>query len=436
MAQADAGFAHRIAKLRELLAPSLAEDWPNLPVVRGEGVYLIGLDGRRYVDFVSGMAACNLGHCHPRVVEAARQQLEVLIHGPIGVALYDPVLQLSEELAAVTPGGLDMFFWSNSGAEAVEGALKLARYVTRRPAIISFVGGFHGRTLGAASVTTSNVKYRHGYEPLLPSVYHLPFPYCYRCPFRTSGGCCGDSFHSLERLFRHVVAPEDVAAIIVEPILGEGGYIVPPADFLPRLRAVCDRYGILLILDEIQTGFGRTGALFAADAFGVRPDILVLSKALASGFPLSVVAARRELMGQWPAGAHGTTFGGNPVACAAALATLQVLRNEPVLENVRQRSEEAMSALTDLQRRSAFIGDVRGRGLMIGVEFVDPERDGAPHGEIVRRILNEALRRGLLLYPAGYAGHVLRIIPPLIITKDELAAGLAILSEVVTELSR
>ncbi|MDR7520103.1 MAG: aspartate aminotransferase family protein [Armatimonadota bacterium] len=433
MAHPDPGFAGRAARLHELLAPSLADDWPNLPVVRGEGAYLVGLDGRRYLDFVSGMAACNLGHCHPRVVAAARQQLETLIHGPVGVALYDPILQLSDALAAVTPGGLDMFFWSNGGTEAVEGALKLARYVTRRPAIVAFIGGFHGRSLGAASVTTSSVKYRHHYEPLLPAVYHVPYPYCYRCPFRAAatGSCCDDPFHSLDRLFRHVVSPADVAAIIVEPILGEGGYVVPPPEFLPRLRDYCDRYDILLILDEIQTGFGRTGHMFAAETFGVRPDILVLSKSIASGFPLSAVAARRDLMSRWSAGAHGTTFGGNPVACAAAVATLQVLRDEGVLENVRARSAEAMDALARLQRTSPFIGDVRGRGLMIGVEFVDPERDGAPAGEVVRHILAEALRRGLLLYPAGYAGHVLRVIPPLIVTREELAAGLAILTEVV-----
>jgi 4-aminobutyrate aminotransferase len=428
-------FAERAAHLRDWLAPSLSEDWPNLPITHGEGAYMYGLDGRRYLDFVAGMAACNLGHRHPRVVAAAKAQIDRLIHGPIGVVVYDSLLRLCEELTRVTPGDLDAFFWGNSGTEAVEGALKLARHVTRRPAIVSFTGGFHGRTFGSASVTTSNVKYRHHYEPLLPSVYQVPFPYCYRCPHRTGPGCCDDPFVSLDRLFRHVVAPEDVAALIVEPILGEGGYVVPPPDFLPRLRARCDHHGILLIFDEIQTGFGRTGELFASQTFGVTPDILVLSKAIASGFPLSVVAASPALMQRWTAGSHGTTFGGNPVSCAAAVATLEVIRDEGILENVRARAAEAMARLMTLADRSPFIGDVRGKGLMIGLEFVDPDQGGAPAGAPARRVLEGCLGRGLLLYPAGWAGHVLRVIPPLTVTAQELDEGLTILEDVVRSLA-
>ncbi|MDR7519194.1 MAG: aspartate aminotransferase family protein [Armatimonadota bacterium] len=427
----SAGFAQRVGRLGDLLAPSLAEDWPNLPVVRGEGTWLYGLDGRRYLDFVSGMAACNLGHRHPRVVEAARAQIDRLIHGPIGMVAYDPLLRLCEELGRITPGDLTMFFWGNGGTEAVEGAIKLARYVTRRPAIVDFIGGFHGRSLGSASVTTSNAKYRRHYEPLLPSVYHVPFPYCFRCPHRTGPGCCGDPFVSLERLFRHVVYPEDVAAMIVEPILGEGGYVVPPPDFLPRLGEICTRYGILLIFDEIQTGFGRTGEMFAAQTFGVVPDVLVLSKAIASGFPLSAVAAGPDLMRRWTAGSHGTTFGGNPVACAAALATLEVFREERVLDNARLRSQEAMARLQALVQQSPYIGEVRGRGLMIGVEFVDPAQGHAPAGAIACRVLEGCLHRGLILYPAGWAAHVIRFIPPLTVSRQELEEGLGIFSDVV-----
>lgn len=424
-------FAERATHLRDWLAPSLSEDLPNLPVTHAEGSYVYGLDGRRYLDFVSGMAACNLGHRHPRVVGAAKAQIDRLIHGPIGVLVYDSLLRLCEELARVTPGDLSAFFWGNSGTEAVEGTLKLARYVTRRPAIVSFIGGFHGRSFGSASVTTSNVKYRHHYEPLLPSIYHVPFPYCHRCPHRNGPGCCDDPFVSLDRLFRHVVAPEDVAALIVEPILGEGGYVVPPPDFLPRLRSHCDRHGILLVFDEIQTGFGRTGEMFAAQTFGVTPDVLILSKAIASGFPLSAVAASPALMQRWTAGAHGTTFSGNPVSCAAAVATLEVIRDEGILANVRARTDEAMDRLVALADRSPFIGDVRGKGLMIGLEFVDPDRGGAPAGAQVRRVLEGCLGRGLLLYPAGWAGHVLRVIPPLNVSAAELDAGLAILETVV-----
>ncbi|MDR7420265.1 MAG: aminotransferase class III-fold pyridoxal phosphate-dependent enzyme, partial [Armatimonadota bacterium] len=264
-----------------------------------------------------------------------------------------------------------------------------------------------------------------------PSVYHVPFPYCFRCPHRTGPDCCDEPFVSLDRLFRHVVAPDEVAAMIVEPILGEGGYVVPPDEFLPRLRALCDRHNILLIFDEIQTGFGRTGAMFAAQTFGVTPDVLVLSKSIASGFPLSAVAAAPGLMRRWAAEAHGTTFGGNPVACAAAVATMEVFREERVLDNVRERSQEAFGRLRALAERSPIIGDLRGRGLMIGLEFVDP-RTGAPDGAVVQRILERCLERGLLLYAAGYAGHVLRFIPPLNVTAAELAAGLDILEGVVT----
>jgi 4-aminobutyrate aminotransferase len=427
-------FLARTAKLHDWLAPSLADDWPNLPVVRAEGVWVYGTDGRRYLDFISGMAACNLGHRHPRVVEAAKAQIDQLIHGPVGVLLYDSILRLSEELSRVTPGNLDAFFWSNGGTEAVEGALKLARYVTGRSAFVSFIGGFHGRSFGAASVTTSNVKYRLHYEPLLPPVYHAPFPYCFRCSHRTGADCCDDPFVSLDRLFRHVVAPEGVAAMIVEPILGEGGYVVPPPDFLPRLREICDRHGILLIFDEIQTGFGRTGQMFASQTFGVTPDVLVLSKSIASGFPLSVVAASPDLMRRWTAGSHGTTFGGNPVACASAVATLEVFREERVLDNVRERSQEAFGRLRALAEASSVIGDVRGKGLMIGLEFIDP-RSGEPNGTLVRRVLEGCLERGLLLYPAGYAGHVVRFIPPLTVTAAELEAGLSILKGVVRDLT-
>jgi 4-aminobutyrate aminotransferase len=432
----DADLLRRSQRLDDLLAPSLSEDWPNLPVVGGEGCYLRGADGRRYLDFVSGMAACNLGHRHPKVVAAAKSQIDRLIHGPIGVVVYDSLLRASEELARVTPGDLDMFFWGNSGTEAVEGALKLARHVTRRPAFVAFVGGFHGRSFGSASVTTSNVKYRRHYEPLLPSVYHVPFPYCYRCPHRTGPACCDDPFAGLDRLFGHLVPPDEVAAMLVEPILGEGGYVVPPPDFLPRLREVCDRHGILLIFDEIQTGFGRTGEMFAAQTFGVVPDVLVLSKAIASGFPLSAVAASPRLMRQWSAGTHGTTFGGNPVSCAAAVATLEVFREERVLDNARARAGEAMGRLSALAARSPLVGEVRGRGLMIGLEFVDPAQGGAPNGAAVRRVLEGCLERGLLLYPAGPTGHVLRVIPPLVIDPGQLDEGLRILEEVVDGLTR
>lgn len=418
------------ARLGDLLAPSLAQDEPNLPVERAEGLYFYGSDGRHYMDFISGMACCNLGHNHPRVVEAARRQMERLIQGPIGVVAYEPILRLADELSRVLPGGLDMFFFGNSGAEAVEGSIKLARYVTGRPGVIAFLGGFHGRTMGAASVTTSKGKYRRHYEPFLPAVYFVHFPN----PFRDGGPeqAMARTFGEIQRLFDRVIAPDEVACFLVEPIQGEGGYVVPPDGFLKELRLLADRHGILLILDEIQTGFGRTGDWFAAQVFGVEPDIMAIAKGIANGFPLSATAAPRDLMRRWEAGAHGTTFGGSPIACAAGLAVLQVMREEGVLENCRRQGAYALERLRDLQARSSVIGDVRGKGLMIGVEFVRPEA-GEPAPDVARRVVKRALEDGLLLYPCGLHSETVRLIPPLTIGRQELDEGLEVFERSVLE---
>ena len=424
-------FEELAEQLHDLLAPSLAVDWPNLPVTRASGPYVWGTDGRRYLDFVSGMATTNIGHGHPRVVAAARGQMEKLIHGPVGVLLYEPLLRLAHELRQVMPGGLDMFFFCNSGAEAVEGSLKLARYVSGRPAIIAFEGGFHGRTMGVASVTTSKSRYRLHYEPLLPAVYFVPFPYCYRCPFCGEPDSCRlECLGRFQALFAHQVDPSQVAAVLMEPVQGEGGYIVPPARYLTGLRELCDRHGILLVFDEVQTGFGRTGAMFAAQALGVRPDIMAVAKAIASGFPLGVTAAPAPLMKKWSPGSHGTTFGGNPVACAAALATLAVLREEELPARAGRLGHTTLARLRELKERHPQVGDVRGLGLMIGVEFVVPE-NREPDGELATRVLEEALREGLILYPCGNRNHVIRFIPPLNVPEEELARGIDIFCRAV-----
>lgn len=424
-------FADLAARVGDLLAPSLAVDWPNLPVSRASGTYVWDIDGRRYLDFVSGMATTNLGHGHPRVLAAAKEQMDRLVHGPVGVLLYEPIVRLAEELRRVMPGDLDMFFFSNSGAEAVEGALKLARYVTGRPAIIAFEGGFHGRTMGVASVTSSKSKYRLHYEPLLPSVYFAPYPYCYRCPLgRQQGSCALECLGRLEEMFQRLVDPSQVAAVLIEPVLGEGGYVVPPQGYLKGLRELCDRHGILLIFDEVQTGFGRTGAMFAAQAVGVNPDIMAVAKGIASGFPLSATAAPSRLMKKWSAGAHGTTFGGNPVSCAAALATLAVLQEEDLPARARRLGEYALGRLRQLVDRHPQVGDVRGMGLMIGIEFVEPATR-RPDGNLAGRVLEECLARGLILYPCGTFNHVIRFIPPLTVSEEDLDTGLDIFSEAV-----
>lgn len=424
-------FEELVAHLDDLLAPCLAQDWPNLPADRAQGVYVYGHDGRRYLDFLAGFGACNVGHNHPRVVAAAREQMERMVHAPLGVIAPEMTLRLAWELGQITPGGADMFFFGNSGAEAVEGALKLARYVTGRRGIVAFLGGFHGRTMGAATVTTSKVKYRTGHGPFLPDVYFARFPYPYRSSALDAEACAQEALEDIERLFEYVVAPEDVAAFLVEPILGEGGYVIPPRSWLVALREICDRHSILLIDDEVQTGFGRTGEWFAAQAFGVEPDIVCLAKGIANGFPLGATAARRELMVQWGPASHGTTYGGSPISCAAALATLEVIREENLLENARAQGGYILEALGELQAEVPIVGDVRGVGLMVAVEFVRPGTDKEPNTEAVRRILQRALDGGLLLYPCGHWTQTIRLIPPLTVTREQVEEGLEIFRQAV-----
>lgn len=395
---------------------------------RARGIYVEDTGGKRYMDFSSGLATVNTGHNHPRVVEAIKKQAEALVHSGC-IFYYEPLVALPEMLKRVTPPGLDMFFFGNSGAEAVEGAIKLARFYTGRQGIVAFTGCFHGRTYGAMSLTTSNIRYRKRYQPFVPSIYHSPYPYCYRCFFgRKPGACDMDCYEYIERLFKHLIDPEEIACIIVEPVLGEGGYVVPPKVFLKRLRSLCDRWGILLIHDEVQSGMGRTGQWFASQNFGVVPDIMTVAKGIASGMPLSAVASSRKIMSRWPAGAHGTTFGGNPVSCAAAIATLRVIEEENLLENTRKVGNMALKRLKTIGKRFDCIGDVRGLGLMIGIEFV---KDGRPFTKGLNRILNYCLRRRLVLIECGVDRNVIRLAPPLIVKRGEMESGLDILEEAI-----
>ena len=420
-----------VARAGRVFTPALHLYYP-VTATRGEGAYIEAVDGRRYLDFSSGLAVTNTGHNHPRVLEAARRQMERLVHTG-GVFYNEATVVAAEALVSVTPPGLDMLFFSNSGAEAVEGALKLARYVTGRQGIVSFTGAFHGRTLGAVSVTTSSARYRKRYHPLLPSVYQVPYPHCFRCPFRKDPGqcelCCLWYF---EQTLRHHIDPEEVAAVIIEPFLGEGGYVPAPLEFLRGLRTICDRHGILLIFDEVQSGMGRTGSWFAAEHYGVVPDVLVVAKGIASGFPLSALVSRRDIMERWPSGAHGTTFGGNPVSCAAATATISVIRDEGLLVNGRRIGELALTRLQELEARSPAIGDVRGFGCMIGVEFVDAV--GNPDGAACEKVIAHCLAEGLILINCGPERNVVRFIPPLIVTPEEAERGLAIFADGVGRL--
>jgi 4-aminobutyrate aminotransferase len=417
-----------------LLAPTMAKDFPNLPVVKSEGYFYIGADGRKYLDFTSGIATENTGHRHPKVIAAIKDQVDHLVHGPIGIINYESIIQLAKKLKALLPEPLDCFFFGNSGAEAIEGAVKLARHVTRRPYVVSFLGGFHGRTMGALSLTTSKSKYRRHLPVGANMTYQLPYAQIAETP----DGLDPDEYWSehvekdFERLFNHQVAPDEVAAVILEPVLGEGGYVIPPLAWLQKIREICDRHGILLIFDEIQTGFGRTGGWFAANRFGVTPDIMAIAKGIASGLPLSATVASRELMEQWNVGSHSTTFGGNPVACAAACATIDVMQNEGLIENARHLGDYALTRLIDLKEKHPSIGQVRGIGLMLGIEIIHPFT-GKPNGEGLMNILQKCLEKGVIFYLSGNQGEVIRMMPPLTIDREHLDIGISLLDEALEE---
>ena len=428
MADPEPTYKQLLEKVKENLAPSLAEDWPELPAVRAEGIYLYTEDGRKIMDFTSGIGVTNLGHNHPKVLNAAIEQMKKFSHSAVGITLHEPLLRLTEILPKVMPEGMEMFFFGNSGSEAVEGAIKMARYVTERPGIIAFTGSFHGRTYGAISVTSVKSKYRSHYEPFVPGVYFADFANPFRCPIgNTAEDAVNWALESVEKIFNYYIPAEQVAAILVEPIQGEGGYIVPPPEFLQGLREICDQHGILLIFDEVQCGFGRSGEMFAAQTFGVRPDIMAIAKGIANGFPLSATVSNRKLMKSWGAGSHGTTFGGNPVACAAAIAVQEVFREENILENTRKMGNIFIEGLRQIQKGKDFIGDVRGKGLMIAMEIVKPDRWKTPDAEKAMAILNHALENNLLAYMAGRTGNVIRFIPPLIVNEHEINQALEIL---------
>ena len=404
-----------------------------LVIEHAKGSYLYTVDGRRYLDFASGIAVTNLGHGHPEVIRAAKDQLDRLVHISV-VAHHEPAIQLAERIADLAPGKLDKVFFANSGAEAVEGAIKLARYVTGRSALIAFQGAFHGRTYGALSLTASKSYYRERYEPFLPGVYHVPYPYPYRNPTGPGDAATLDYvFNFIDEMLDTRVPPRNVAAFIVEPVLGEGGYVVPPADFMPRLRKLCDQHGILLIADEVQSGYGRTGKMFACEQTGVVPDIMTLAKSIASGLPLSAVVASGRLMDQWEPAAHGSTFGGNPVSCAAGIATLDVFTREHILANATDKGAELIRRLRDLQQRTPAIGEVRGLGLMVGVELVG--KDGAPDKALQKKIRQVCLDSGLVVLSCGAHDNVLRLVPPLNISQAELDEGWEILNGAFQEVA-
>jgi 4-aminobutyrate aminotransferase len=415
------------------VVPAVWSRITNLQVDRGEGSWLITMDAERYLDYSSGIGVTNTGHAHPRVVAAIHDQATRLLHGQQNIVYHEAGLRLYERLTGLLPGGPWQAFLSNSGAEAIEAAVKLARVATGRPAIMAFRYGFHGRTAQAMALTAAKDVYRGAFEPLPGSVYHADYPYCYRATgsAHDPAACTCDWEERLDLLFHQLVYPERVAAIVVEPVVGEGGYIVPPPGFLPRLREITREHGILLVADEVQTGFGRTGEMFAVRHWAVEPDILVMAKGIASGLPLSGILARRELMDRWKPGTHGGTYGGNVVSCAAANATLDVIEDEGLVANARERGAQFLTGLRQLAGRHPAIGDVRGLGLMLALELIRPgEGDGrVPDPDLTKRVQAAALERRLIVLTAGTYVNVIRIIPPLVTTADEVDLALRILDE-------
>ena len=413
--------------------PHMATVWSHIfPIQaeRAEGCYIYAVDGMKYLDFTCGIGVTNTGHCHPKVVEAIREQAGLFLHAQVNIVVHKPMLQLIEQLRKVVPPPIDSFFFSNSGAEALEGAVKLARAATGKPNIIVFSGSFHGRTAGAMALTTSKTIYRSGYQPLPAGVFVAPYPYAYKLGLndsQTTEACLG----ALEELLLSQTSPAETAAILIEPVLGEGGYVVPPAAFMKGLRAICDRTGILLIFDEVQSGFGRTGKWFAQEHFGVVPDIMTVAKGIASGLPLSGVFSRTDLMKKWQTGSHGGTYGGNAVACAAGVATIRAMLDEDMPGNAARRGIQLMTGLRKLQEEYPIIGDVRGLGLMIGTEFTIK---GKPADKsILKAVLHACEERGLLLLSCGTYDNVIRWIPPLIVNEQQVNDGIGIFAEALKE---
>jgi 4-aminobutyrate aminotransferase len=417
------------ANLTPVLGRYFERSW-----ARGEGHHLYDTDGKAYLDFANGIAVSVLGHGHPAVTAAIHAQVDEMIAPCAAMGYAESTVRHAKLLAEFLPEPLDSIFFMNSGSEAIEAALKLARRVTGRPGIIAFRGGFHGRTIGAVSITSSNINYRLGYEPLLPGVYLSPFPSAYRDFADDEERAVEVSLKHLRDLLATTIPPSAVAAVILEPMQGEGGYIPAPPAFLRALRAICDEHGILLIADEVQAGFGRTGKMWSFEHAGIVPDVVCMAKAIANGLPLSAIASSKALQERWGKSAHGTTFGGNPVSCAAGIAVLETIRAERLVENSAARGAELMTGLRAIAADDSRIGDVRGLGLMIGVEFVRDRATREPDGPFCETVIQGCADEGLLVISCGVEHNVIRWIAPLNVTSAEISEALGIFRRVLRSL--
>lgn len=417
--------------------PHMTPAWTrifNFVADRAEGSYIYTDDGRKLLDFTCGIGVTNTGHCHPKVVEAIREQAGSFIHAQANIVIHKPMLQLIEELRKISPPSIDSFYFANSGAEALENAIKIAKVVTGRPNVIVFNGSFHGRTHATMSLTTSKTIYRAGFAPLMAGVYVAPFPYAYAMNM-TEEQASQHCLEQLEYLLASQTAPKETAAILIESVLGEGGYVVPPTSFMKGLREICDKHGIMLIFDEVQSGFGRTGKWFALEHFDVVPDIITAAKGLASGMPLSGVFTRTDIMKKVDTGSIGGTYGGNAIACAAGVATIRAMRDENMLENATEKGIQLMTGLRKLQEEYPQIGDVRGKGLMIGTEFT-ANGNRAKEKQMVKDVIHSAEEKGMLLLSCGTYDNTLRWIPPLNVTSEQINDGLRIFGEALKETAK
>jgi len=424
-----------VGKDEALISPSYVRFYP-LVIESGEGCIVRDVDGNEYIDFNSGLVCLNVGHCHPKVVDAINGQCQKFLHYSNTDFYYEAVVNLAEKLCEITPGRFQKkVYLGNSGTEAVEAAVKLSKWHTRKHRFVSFIGGFHGRTLGSLAFTASKPIQKRYFFPLLPGVTHVPYPNCYRCPFKLSYPDCDywcidfiDEF-----VLQKYVPPEEVAGIVFEPVQGEGGYVVPPPEYFQRLKKLADKYGLLLIDDEIQSGMGRTGRWFAIEHWKINPDIICVAKAIASGLPLGATVARAQLM-DWEGGSHASTFGGNPVACAASLAVIEVIKEEGLLENATKQGNYVLKQLKTLKDECEIVGDVRGMGLMIGAEIVKDKKSRKPGVDEAKEIMMRCWKRGISIITCGVS--TLRIAPPLNITRELVDASLEIIEDVIRDVEK
>jgi 4-aminobutyrate aminotransferase/(S)-3-amino-2-methylpropionate transaminase len=407
-------------------------------VKEAHGAVMVDVDGRELIDFAGGIGVNNVGHCHPKVVTAIQDQAGKCIHSCFHVAMYEAYVELAERLNHLAPGDFaKMTMFANSGAEAVENAIKVARYATKRPAIICFENAFHGRTLMGMTLTSKVKPYKFGYGPLAPEVYRMPYAYCYRCSFGLTYPSCGTACADhLEEFFINHVAAEQTAAVIAEPIQGEGGFVTPPPEYFPKLKAICEKYGIVLIIDEVQSGAGRTGKYFAIDHWGVTPDVITMAKSFAGGMPLSAVIGRADMMNASHVGGLGGTYSGNPIACRAALAVLEILFEDNLMAQSVKLGNVLEARFNALQQRHGIVGEVRGKGPMLAMELVEDRESKTPATDKAKALVGRCFDKGLVLLSCGNFGNVIRTLMPLVITDEQLDKGLAILEESLEEVER